>query len=118
MRDPRFRKLWFGLIVLVLLTPLGIILPEKLKAGGAWGEWSAREVQTLTGYLPAGLAKLEGLWKALFPDYEIPGMHGTWPARLAYFLTGGIGAGVVLVIGFGLGKWLSRKSEREDPDAP
>lgn len=49
------KKLWIGLIILALLTPLGIILPEKFKAGGAWGEWGPEALEKLIGYVPAGL---------------------------------------------------------------
>ncbi len=118
MRDPRNRKLWIGLSILLLLTPLGIVLPEKFNARGAWGEWSAHKVQLLTGYLPTGLARLQGFWKALFPDYSIPGLQKPWQGWLAYLAAGGIGTAVVIVICFGLGKWLSRGGEREGNDAP
>ena len=104
--------------MLVFLTPLGIFLPEKFNAGGAWGEWSAGKVQVMTGYLPVGLARLEGLWKAIFPNYAIPGLQKPWQHRIAYMVTGGIGTVVVIGIGFGLGKWLSRGNKTEGKDAP
>ena len=39
------RKLWIGLGVLILLSPLGLIVPASIGAGTAWGEWSAGELQ-------------------------------------------------------------------------
>ena len=51
-------KLWIGLGVLIILSPLGIILPEHFKAGSAWGEWGADEMQKLVGYIPQGLEKV------------------------------------------------------------
>lgn len=52
------KKLWIGLFILTLLTPLGVILPEKFKAGGAWGEWGPEELEKLVGYVPEGLKRL------------------------------------------------------------
>lgn len=34
-----YRPLVAALVVMALLTPVGIYLPEILEAGGAWGEW-------------------------------------------------------------------------------
>ena len=34
-------KLWIGMIVLICLSPLGLLIPEHFKAGAAWGEWGA-----------------------------------------------------------------------------
>ena len=67
------KKLWIGLLILSLLTPLGIILPEKFKAGGAWGEWGPEELEKLIGYVPKGLKRLADLWKAPVPDYNFGG---------------------------------------------
>jgi hypothetical protein len=60
-------KLWIGLGALALLSPIGVILPAKLKAGPAWGEWGAGELKGLVGYVPKGLEKLSSLWNALMP---------------------------------------------------
>jgi len=30
------KKLWLGIAVLIIITPLGLILPDYFKAGGAW----------------------------------------------------------------------------------
>jgi len=32
-------KLWIGIGALIVLSPLGLILPDQFKAGSAWGEW-------------------------------------------------------------------------------
>ena len=60
-------KFLIGLVVLIILSPLGVILPEHFKAGSAWGEWGSDEMQKLVGYVPTGLAKLSGLWSAPLP---------------------------------------------------
>ena len=69
------KKLWIGIGVLIILTPLGLILPDYFKAGDAWGEWEADTIQKLVGYVPQGIEKLSVLWKknALLPDYCFKG---------------------------------------------
>jgi len=104
-------KLWLGLGILIIFTPLGLILPEHFKAGSAWGEWGIDEMQKLVGYVPRGLEKLSGLWSAPIPDYAFKG----WEEKpivilsFAYVLSAAIGilvcVGVVLI----LGKFLSKK---------
>ena len=99
-------KFWIGLGVLVVLSPLGLLLPEHFKAGSAWGEWGVDEIQKLVGYIPKGLEKFSSLWSAPIPDYAFRG----WENKpIAYILSAVIGilicVGVVLI----LGKFLSRK---------
>jgi len=113
----RYKRLWLGLGLLVLLTPLGIILPEKFGAAGAWGEWSASQLKVKWGHVPSQLEKLEGVWKALFPDYKMPGMAKSWQTKLAYLLAGLLGAGVVVILCLGLGRWLTIPEEQEKRDA-
>ncbi|MGD0919371.1 MAG: hypothetical protein ABSB22_23255 [Thermodesulfobacteriota bacterium] len=52
------KRLWIGLFILALLTPLGVILPEKFNAGDAWGEWGPETLEKLLGYVPDGLKRL------------------------------------------------------------
>ena len=104
-------KFWIGLGVLIVLSPLGLLLPEHFKAGSAWGEWGAREMRELVGYIPKGLEKLSSLWNAPIPDYAFKGWEEKSLASLslAYILSAFIGilicVGVVLI----LGKFLSKK---------
>ena len=56
------KKLWIGIGVLVLLSPLGIIIPKWFGAGGAWGEWGLNEIEKVSGYVPEGLKRIAGLW--------------------------------------------------------
>jgi cobalt/nickel transport protein len=113
-----YKRLWFGLGVLLLLTPLGIILPERLGATGGWGEWSTQELKAKLGQVPRQLERLEGLWNAVFPDYTIKGMTKPWQTKLAYFLTGLLGAGVVVILCLALGKRFSVSEDQEKSDAP
>ena len=36
-------KLWIFIAVLVILTPIGLVLPAYFKSGPAWGEWVAQD---------------------------------------------------------------------------
>ena len=100
-------RLAAALGVLVILTPLGLIVPSVFKAGDAWGEWDSKElaeqVAKATGdehaTAPAGMVSAEEHgYKGLMPDYNLPGGDEAPLTRksLAYILSGAIG---VLMVG-------------------
>lgn len=84
------KKLWIGLLILALLTPLGVILPEKFKAGGAWGEWGPEELKRLIGYVPEGLKRLADLWKAPVPDYHFGGEGASMAVQIISYIASGL----------------------------
>lgn len=88
-----YRPLVAALVVMALLTPVGIYLPEILKAGGAWGEWGVSEVRKMTGYAPEGMERTAGSWKAPVPDYaQDGGEERSFPRRgLRYLLSALLG---------------------------
>jgi cobalt/nickel transport system permease protein len=93
---PKFNwKLWLGLLLLAALTPLGIIIPEKLGGGAAWGEWGPEKLRRLLGYVPAGLQKLGNLWNPPIPDYGTG--SGTAVSGAGGYLASGF-AGAVLAV--------------------
>ena len=106
-------KLWIGLAALVIITPLGIIIPYHLKAGSAWGEWGAEEIAKMTGYVPGGFGKLSGLWKAPMPEYAFKGWQNKGLAHLsaAYICSAVIGIAVIVAVSLFLGKMLAKKDE-------
>lgn len=106
------KKLWWGLILLILISPLGLILPEIFKSGPAWGEWGLEEMGKMLGYIPQGFKRLADLWSAPIPDYNMQGWEdkGLGRASLGYILSGVLGAGVVVLVVFSLGKILSKKN--------
>jgi cobalt/nickel transport protein len=106
-------KLWIGIAVLIVLTPLGLILPEHFKAGSAWGEWGADELQKLVGYIPKGLQKLSSLWTAPMPDYAFKGWEekGLPYLSLAYILSAVVGIGITVLVVLFIGKILTKKGE-------
>jgi cobalt/nickel transport system permease protein len=70
-RQVSFRWLGVAVLALVALVPFGLI-----ASGTAWGEWGREELRSRVGYVPAGLGRLEGLWKGVLPDYGLPGVGG------------------------------------------
>jgi cobalt/nickel transport protein len=104
-------KFWIGLGMLVVISPLGLLLPEHFKAGRAWGEWGIDEIQKLVGYIPKGLSKFSNLWNAPFPDYTFRGGQGQSILGLSfsYILSAGVGVLICIGIVLILGKFLSKK---------
>jgi cobalt/nickel transport protein len=108
------KKLWIGIGVLIVLSPLGLILPDKFKAGSAWGEWGSDEMKTLIGYIPKGLEKLGSLWKAPMPDYAFKGWEekGMSHLSLAYIASAVIGIAIIVAVVLLLGKLLAGKGNK------
>jgi cobalt/nickel transport protein len=106
------KKLWIGLLILALLTPLGVILPEKFKAGGAWGEWGPEELKKLIGYVPEGLKRLADLWKAPVPDYSFGREGASMTVQvLSYIVSGLIGVLAVGVVIYLISKVIVRNEK-------
>jgi hypothetical protein len=107
------KKLWIGIGVLIILTPLGLILPDYFKAGDAWGEWGADTIQKLVGYVPQGLTKLSNLWNAPLPDYSFKGWEDkAMPYQcFAYIIAAIAGIAVISSIVFFLGKLLAKDND-------
>ena len=106
------RKLWLGLALLLILTPLGI-----LAAGSAWGEWSARDFtdpqvrqriaaasgnRTPPTQVPHGLEHLSSIWTAPLSRYAPPFIRS---ATFGYLVSAMVGVGLIIVGGL-LGNWL------------
>ncbi|MCX5700031.1 MAG: PDGLE domain-containing protein [Candidatus Omnitrophica bacterium] len=106
-------KFWIGIAILIVLSPLGLIIPEHFKAGSAWGEWSVDEIQRLAGYIPRGLSKLSSLWNAPIPDYTFKGWgeKGLSHLSFAYIISAILGVIVVVAITLIIGKFLLKKGD-------
>ncbi len=102
---PILRRLWLGLAVLLILTPLGII-----AAGGAWGEWSAHDFadpgvrqrmgaasgnQLPPAHAPRGLERLSSLWTAPLSGYAPSFIRS---ASFGYLVSGMIGVGLIILV--------------------
>ncbi len=107
-------KLWIAICILALLSPIGVIVPRLLGAGGAWGEWGLDEVEKIAGFVPEGMRRLAEKWKAPMPDYGLPGQgKGLMGEGLGYVLAGVVG--ILLVAGamYALARLLGRKNDKE-----
>lgn len=104
------KKMWIGLGVLALLSPLGLILPAKMKAGAAWGEWGTDEIGKMLGYVPRGMKKFAEFWQAPMPDYTFKGWDGLGIGMqsLAYVVSAAVGIAVVVAIAMLLGKFATK----------
>lgn len=106
------RNLWKIIFIMIILSPLGIILPYLLNAGSAWGEWGPEELKELIGYVPEGLEKLSSLGKPIFPDYNLK----IWEngsllhQSLGYIISGFVGVGIVVLVSYLLGKVFSKRN--------
>jgi cobalt/nickel transport system permease protein len=93
------RWLWAGLAALLLLTPIG-----ALAGGTAWGEWSAAQLRSSLGYVPAGLQRLGHTWTALMPRYA-PGFARD--PRIGYLVAAVIGSALVVGVTWVLARVLA-----------
>lgn len=84
------KKLWTGLVIMALISPLGIILPELFHSGDAWGEWGTDTLEKLLGYVPDGLKKYAEFWKAPVPDYSLGGEESSMAVRVISYIVSGL----------------------------
>lgn len=88
-----------GLGVLAILTPLGLLVP-----GAAEFEWGAKELESMAGYMPLGLAQLGEIWQlSPLPDYQLPGPEGDvslLQQAPAYILSAIVGIGLIFALFF------------------
>jgi len=105
------KKLWIGIGIMALLSPIGIILPEKFKAGDAWGEWGTDTMKQMLGYVPKGLEKLSSLWNPPMPDYGFRGENVAPTTQyIAYIVSGLLGIALVWVIALVIKKTLLKNT--------
>jgi cobalt/nickel transport system permease protein len=87
----KWRALWIGLAVLIVLSPIGLLAP-----GTAWGEWGAEELTEIgLSFIPQGMQQLASLWSAPMPDYDIPVIGN---ANLAYISSAVVGVLIIVVV--------------------
>ena len=104
------RKLWIGVGILALLSPLGIIIPNYLGAGGAWGEWTLEQIEKMAGFAPEGMKRMADTWKAPMTNYAMPG-QGTGPVHssLGYIVAAIVGISVTVGLMYLITRLLVRK---------
>ncbi|HVP78049.1 MAG TPA: PDGLE domain-containing protein [Thermodesulfobacteriota bacterium] len=103
------KKLWIGLLIMTLLTPLGILLPQKFKAEGAWGEWGTDKLEKLLGHVPEGLKRWAGLWKSPIPDYNFGGEGASMTLQVfSYIVSGLLGIGICAFVAYMISRFMAR----------
>ncbi|MCL5774358.1 MAG: PDGLE domain-containing protein [Firmicutes bacterium] len=101
----RYIKLWIGIAILIILTPLGLI-----ASGTAWGEWTKEEIKKMLGFVPAGMDKVSHTWKAFLEGYGFKGWDSPFMTYSGYALSALIGVVIIIAVSFILGKLLSSKN--------
>ncbi len=110
--SPFQKKLLAIIILMAVLTPVGIYLPAKFKAGDAWGEWSVETIEKLVGFVPAKLKETTDLWKAPVPDYNLGDEKSSFMTQaLSYILSGAIGVILCILVMFGLSRLVIKKNK-------
>jgi len=92
-RNPKYRKLIYVLIGLILLTPLGLLTTYT-----SWGEWSKEEIKKMIGYLPQGLNKLADIWTGVLPDYQHPSASSLFAQSIFYIISAVLGAVIIYAL--------------------
>ena len=106
------KKILIILLLLCLITPVGILIPAYFNAGEAWGEWSAKTVKDLVGYVPKGLEKYTDVWKAPLADYSVNRKDSSIVHRSGYYLVSGIiGATVTYIVMLLISRLIIRNGE-------
>ncbi len=109
--NPLIKKIGLALIILLLLTPVGIILPKWLHAGDAWGEWPAAKVKKELGYVPEGMQKTSGIWKAPLPGYSTgKDNNSVLSGSVYYIMSAFAGIGIITIATWSLVK-IYKKNE-------
>jgi cobalt/nickel transport protein len=110
--DKLQKKILIILLLLCLLTPIGILIPMFFDAGDAWGEWSAQTVKDLIGYVPMGMEKYSGLWKAPITDYTINNGDSSITHQSGYYIVSGIlGATITYCVMLFISKLITRNGK-------
>jgi len=103
------KKLWMGIGMLALISPLGIIIPKWFHAEGAWGEWGLDEIEKVAGFVPEGMKHLAELWKAPLADYALPiESKGVAVESFGYVLSALIGIAIIAGVMYIITKLLVR----------
>ena len=96
------------MILLILLTPLGL-----LASGTAFGEWGPDELKQTLGYVPAGVEAGESSWSALFPDYSVPGLGDDFlHSSAGYIFSAVVGSALIYVSVVVISKFLVTKDTK------
>ncbi len=98
------KRYWIAIIVLIMLTPLGL-----LAEGTAWGEWGVEEIDELLGFVPQGMAHYPVTWSGFLPDYGFVNRSDTFlGASLEYIFSAVLGTVLVVMVFTCIRLWIGR----------
>lgn len=107
------KKILVFLGILIIISPLGIIIPKYFQSGDAWGEWNVEQVKEKTGYAPKGMKKDAALYSAPVSDYNTGNEKDSLLKQsTSYILSGVLGVGIILMATFGASKLIKRKQSK------
>ncbi|ADD01536.1 PDGLE domain-containing protein [Thermoanaerobacter sp. CM-CNRG TB177] len=102
------KKFYIAAIVIILLTPLGLLAP-----GSAWGEWGLDEIKNMIGYVPEGMNRFSEVIKAILPDYSIPGFDANFfQQALGYIFSAVVGIAAIVLIFAILGRIMGKPQKK------
>lgn len=100
------RNLIIALLLLIVLTPLGLI-----ATGTPFGEWDAGTLRDKLGYVPSGMGSgVANLWNSPLSDYGLAGVS----APLGYIISALVGVAIcggLVYLGM---RWARKKDQSED----
>jgi hypothetical protein len=106
----KIKKLWIGIGILIVLSPLGIIIPKWFGAEGAWGEWGLDQIERVAGFVPAGMKRLAANWKAPLVGYRVSNQsNGLAGISFGYFITAIIGVAFTAGLMYLIARLLARR---------
>ena len=110
-----FNKMWYVVIALIVLVPLGLLAP-----GGAFGEGAAEDLKAAFGFVPAGFAAMSGHWHALLDDYGVPNTPyaGTapslWGQTVGYYVAAVVGIAIIAGVTYLVTRLIAAREAREE----
>jgi cobalt/nickel transport protein len=107
--------MWYVVIALIVLVPLGLIAP-----GGAFGEGAAADIKAALGFVPAGLATMGGHYHALLQDYGVPNSPFAADApdlfhmSIGYYVAAVVGIAIIAGITYLVTRLIAAREAREE----
>jgi cobalt/nickel transport system permease protein len=102
-----FRKLWWAVGAMILLSPLGLLAKST-----AWGEWGSDELQKLLGFVPSGMEQLSDTWThAPLDDYSLPGFDSFWSSAIIYISCAVLAAAIISLLTYLFRKFQNTESK-------
>ena len=107
-----YKKYSIFIGILLVLCPLGVLLPYYFNSGAAWGEWTVESIKQQTGHEPAGMKKTAAVFSAPIPDYSLGKKEDPLSKRsFNYIISGLIGTGIIVLITVGITKLMPQKQD-------